>query len=123
MALQERFNLENLHMLYHGEIEKAFLREVKRVTADCEDRPLEKKPRVVNLQFIFTPVPDMDGAQVNLDKVSTAIDISSTIPKHKTRVYEMKAKANGELAFHPDSPDDPDADMLYDEKKTGKKSA
>lgn len=112
--LQEKFSLENLKLLYHGEIEKAFANEVKYVVLDCEDRPLEKKARTVTIQFVFAPEPDTNGNQVVCDNVNVACDIKSSIPTRKTRVFVMKPKQDGSLAFHPDDPNDPDADMLYD---------
>lgn len=38
----------------------------------------------------------------------------SSIPKRKTQVYTMKTKHDNSVFFHPESPEDADANMLYD---------
>jgi hypothetical protein len=119
MARHEKFNLENLTMLDRGKIPLVFDQEAARVVKDCEERPLLDKPRRVVIVFEFIPVVDkkaLGGGQViDCSSVEVECEVQSSIPKHKTQVYKMVPKQDGSLFFHPDDPEDPEADHLYDE--------
>ncbi len=114
MARQELFALKNLTLLDNGIIDEAFKREIQHVVKDCEDRPLDKKARTVCIKFELVPVPDTSSNQVLCEHVVVACDISSSVPKRRTKVYQMKPKQDGSLVFHPDLPDDADGETLYD---------
>lgn len=112
---QVRLTLENLNLLNFGQISKIFDQQLKAMVKDCEDRPLEKGPRKVAIVFLLTPDPDIGGIQPICDKVDVACDVQSTVPKTKTRVFSMKPKQDGSLAFNPDIPEDAEADGIFDE--------
>lgn len=111
---QMKLSLENLDKLDFGTIGKVFDHHLKHVVKDCEDRPLEKGTRKVSIEFILTPDPDIHGKEPVCDSIDVACDVKSSVPKVKTRVYSMKPKADGSLAFNPDVPEDADAEGLYD---------
>lgn len=116
MARQEQFKLENLKMLDFGVIGAAFDAEMMRVIKDCSDRPLDDKPRTVSITFNVTPKPDLSRANgvVDCEKVSVECDITSKVPPRRTKIYEMTPRQDGTAVFHPDLPDEPDGDTLYD---------
>lgn len=113
---QEAFNLENLRLLDFGKIGEAFNHELEFVVKDCMDRPLDDGARTVVIQFTLKPVPDSHGTTVECDTVDVACDVIGKIPKRKTKVYSMKPRHDGKLAFHPDLPEEPDGSTLYDEE-------
>lgn len=120
---QEAFTLDNLRLLDFGKIQEAFNQELQFTVKDCMDRPLDDAARTVSIQFTLKPVPDLSGVTADCDKVAVACDITSKIPKRKTRVYEMKPKHDGTLTFHPDLPDEPDGSTLYDDRDDKRKQA
>lgn len=111
---QIRLSLENLGQLNFGQIGKIFEHQLKALVKDCEDRPLEKLPRQIAVTFFLTPDPDIHGQQPVCDTIDVACDVTSKVPKTKTRVFSMKPKADGALMFNPDVPEDAEAEGLYD---------
>ena len=115
------FTLTTLKELDFGKIPAVFDAAISRCVADCEDRPLDDKNRVVTLKVIMAPKIDAGGSGVSIDGVMLGVEITDSIPKRRTQVYEMKPTkigANHGLMFHPEAPEDPDANLLYD-KETG----
>lgn len=123
MARHEKFNLQNLALLDGAKIPMVFDKEMARIIEDCNDRPLLDKARRVVIVFEAVPVSNIEknkgsvpaGGTVDCDNVKLKCEIQSSIPKHKTQVYTMTPKNDGSLFFHPDDPEDPDANLLYDE--------
>lgn len=114
MSRQVLFGLEALTLLDFGKINALFKSEVARVVADCLDRPTEDKARVVQLKFLFAPSPDSPG-QSDCHNVLVEVEVTSGLPKMRTRIFAMSPNKRGELRFHPDRDDDPDGNTLYDE--------
>jgi hypothetical protein len=115
MAKGTAFTLENLKLLDFGRITAAFQQETKRVVADCMDRPGDEHARTVVLKFNF--VPRADDGSLDCDTVAVDCEIFSAVPKRRTKVYEMRPKQSGDLAFNPDLPLEPDGETLYDKQE------
>lgn len=98
----ERFNLGSLSALDGGRVREAFEQALKRCEADCKDRPALKDPRRVSLTATITPVVGDDG---NLESCDVQFQIVDSIPKRKSKVYNMKSTASG-LLFNELSPED-----------------
>ena len=119
MAKGTAFKLENLRLLDFGKIGAAFNAETERVVKDCTDRPADEASRTVSIKFSFTPALDKTGTCVDCDKVKVECEIQSTVPKRRTRIYEMTPHQDGQLSFNPDLPEEPEDQTLYhaDEKR------
>lgn len=107
-------SLENLKQLDLGKISVAFDAELQRAVKDCMDRPGDKKARKVAIIFLLAPTDESTGTGDANDVLHVGCEITSVVPKRRTRVYAMRPRVNGSLTFHLDSPDDPRANMLYD---------
>ena len=118
MSREVQLTLENLKDLDFGKIGVAFNAELAHVTKDCLDRPGDTKARKVAITFILAPTADTIGNGSPADVVQVGCEISSSVPKRRTRIYQMSPRVNGMLTFHPESPGDPKADMLYDQIDT-----
>lgn len=117
MARLEKLNLQNMVLLDFGKIPAAFDLEMVRVVQDCMDRPLDDKARKVAIVFTVKPKSEAVSTgtgQVDCDRVTVEAEIQSTVPKRRTQIYEMTPKNDGSLSFHPDLPEEPDGDTLYD---------
>jgi hypothetical protein len=104
--------LASLKELDSGKAYEAFGVHLMRAAKDCLDRPGDSKPRKVTLEIGVVPVLDEGGT---CDKVKFQIHASSSLPKHRTRVYEAALRANGMLAFNVDFPDEADQSSLLPE--------
>lgn len=114
-----KLTLENLKQLDHGIIPAAFNKEIERIVEDCKDRPTDDRPREVVLKIKMAPKVDAEAGDVNGDEILVDAEISSVVPKRRTKVYTMKPQGKSAI-FHPDLPDDPDESMLYDEDVRGR---
>jgi hypothetical protein len=111
MAKGMEFSLENLKLLDFGKIGVAFSAEVQRVVKDCLDRPGDENARAVSIKFNFKPAAE-PGSN-DCEQVNVECEITSSVPKRRTKVYQMQPHHNGKLSFNPDLPDEPDQDTLY----------
>jgi len=96
-------NLQSLASIDEGRVDKAFARHLKRAIQDCEDRPGDKKPRKITVTALVSPIMLQDGAVSN---VSVECEISSTVPKHVSRLVECTVKHGGRALFNDLSEDD-----------------
>lgn len=108
MALKE-FGLSALPDFADGTLDIAFQQHVKRAIADAEDRPGDKKPRKVSIEFEIKPVVLQDGACAN---VEIDAKIKSAIPPHISRPVECKIKHGGRAVFNDMSPGNVDQRTL-----------
>lgn len=104
--------LENLKQLDYGVVSEHFGMHLKRVVADLEARPADETARKVQIQFLIKPECHSGGG---LDSASIEVEVSSSVPRHRTKAYRMSVHQNGELSFHPDLPEDPQGSTLLDE--------
>lgn len=102
MSIVMQFALDNLKELDGGKAVEALNQHIRRAALDCLDRPADGKPRTVTLTISLSPVLDPQG---NCEEVQAQIHASSTVPKHRTKVYSLGLRRNGVLVFNPDSPD------------------
>ena len=79
----------------------AFEQALKRLEADCKDRPGVKRARQLQLVVDMQPVAD-DG---ELDSVNVTFRIKESIPKRESKAYNMQAVPGG-LLFNDASPED-----------------
>lgn len=100
MAL-EQFSLATLAEMDGGRIRAAFEQALKRLEADCKDRPGVKRSRQLQLIVDMEPVAD-DG---ELDSVNVTFRIKESIPKRESKPYNMQAVPGG-LLFNDASPED-----------------
>lgn len=100
MAL-EQFSLATLAEMDGGRIRTAFEQALKRLEADCKDRPGVKRARQLQLVVDMQPVAD-DG---ELDSVNVTFRIKESIPKRESKAYNMQAVPGG-LLFNDASPED-----------------
>jgi len=101
MALQ-KFDLESLALLDGGRARVVFDQLMRRVHADCEDRPGLKGARKVAMTVELVPVAADDSS---LDSVDVTISFTATIPKRRTKSYNMRAERGG-LLFNELSPEE-----------------
>lgn len=111
---QEQFTLENLRLLDFGKIGAAFNAELERVVKDCMDRPRDDNARKVSITFNLTPEADPTAIEADCEAVTVECEITSAVPKRRTKIYRMSPRQDGTLAFHPDIPEEPDGSTLYD---------
>lgn len=101
MAIQ-KFELEALTTIDGGRINAAFQHALARCEADCRDRPGTAKARKIALVVTMTPLCD-DSA--DLESVNVHFQITDSIPKRESKVYNMKAHPGG-LLFNELAPED-----------------
>jgi hypothetical protein len=116
MAKQVKLTLGNLKDLDLGRIEAQFQADLQHVVQDCKDRPLDGRARTVAVMFKIVPdVSASDGTNAECDAVKIGAEISSSVPRRRTKVYTMSCKHDGSLAFYPDLPDEPEGSTLLDD--------
>jgi len=100
MAL-EAFTLATIAEMDGGRIRAAFEMALRRLEADCKDRPGVESARKLALVPHMTPV--CDGG--DLDSVNITFKITDTVPKRESKSYNMQAVPGG-LLFNDASPED-----------------
>lgn len=111
---KKKLTLQSLQDLDHGMLDKIFQNHLATASNDCYQRPEDKTVRKVTITLSFKPVQSL-GA---LDRVETTVDFATSLPKMKSRTYNMQPEINRGssqgLMFHPDLPDDPDGSTIMD---------
>lgn len=98
----EKFQLTSLAVLDQGRVREAFEQAMRRLEADCKDRPNDPANRKVSLHMTMVPVANESG---ELESCNVQFQIVDQIPKRKTKVYNMKSTRGG-LVFNELSPED-----------------
>lgn len=95
-----------MEQLDDGRVGIAFQEQLRRVIADCENRPADNKERVVRLEFKCYPVPD-SKMQV-CDEVKGKFNVTSSVPKMRSREYSfgVRKSAKGPMLIFNDMSDD-----------------
>ena len=109
MGELKEFNLAALAEMDGQRIAIAVDAALKRCVMDCEDRPGEDKARKVVLNLELTPDMDVNG---NCDNVTVRAFVNDTVPKRRTKKYNMSLRHGGRLAYQPDSLDNPEQDAF-----------
>jgi len=87
----------------------AFEQALKRVIQDCDDRPGEKKERTVTLTLAVKPRLDADGMCEDCD---VQVAVTDSVPKRKSKVYNMALRKGGLLVYNDDSLDNVDQETM-----------
>lgn len=95
-------NIKTIADLDNGLIAAAFDHHIQIVADDCADRPVETRARKLVMQLEFVPTPRQDG---NLDMMQVVCQVTSRIPPHSTRAFEMEYRKGG-ATFNRDAPED-----------------
>lgn len=112
--IQQRLTLSTMKGLDFGALEEAFNRELSRLVKDCDERPLDDKPRTLTLAVKMIPKADTSGRNVVCDNIDVELEIVGKVPVTRSKIFTMKPKHDGALMFHPDLPDMPEGHGLYD---------
>lgn len=107
----QQLSLAGLSLLDLGKTEAALAQHLRRVARDCYDRPGDRKARKVSLEIAVTPVLDADGG---CELVKVQVQVTSAVPKMRTREYEMRLRPNGSISFNEDLPTDFDQSTLFE---------
>lgn len=98
----EKFTAAALATVDNGRVGAAFEAALRRVQADCKDRPATKKPRKIAIVVTVSPLVG-DGGE--LESCDLAFEVQDSLPKRVTRVINMRAD-RGALLWNELSPDD-----------------
>ena len=113
MGVLEKFTLGSLSTMDGERIAIAFEQALKRVVQDCDDRPGEKKERTVTLTLAVKPVLDADGM---CDDCNVQVAVTDSVPKRKSKVYNMTVRKGGHLVYNNESLDNVEqSTMDFDE--------
>ena len=91
-------DLEGLALIDNGIINQMFRFHALKIGRDCADRPGEAGARTLTITISAIPVSSQKGT---LDHVKTEIAVSSKLPTHRTKVYQMRADDANGLLFNP----------------------
>jgi hypothetical protein len=89
----------------------AFDTAVRTAVMDCDDRPGDKSPRIVTLEFKITPVV---GEQGLCDGAEGEFQIKTKVPARKSKTYSFSTNRKGHLIFSSTSPDNVDQTTFDD---------
>lgn len=95
--------LSDLAKIDGGLLDAQFKMELHKVIDDLRDRAALKKPREILIKVSLEPEGDAHGS---LLEIKTDIEISSKVPKVKTREYSMGAIKNDALVYNDLAPED-----------------
>ncbi len=106
-----QLSLESIKDLDDGRVSVAFMHELKRAVADCQDRPGDKNSRTVTLEVKLEPVIDEGG---QCEEVKGEFQIKSKVPQRKSKTFSFGVRRGGILVHNVDSPDDIDQKTLLE---------
>lgn len=109
MGVLEKFTLGSLSTMDGERIAIAFEQALKRVVQDCDDRPGEKKERTVTLTLAVKPVLDADGM---CEDCNVQVAVTDSVPKRKSKIYNMTVRKGGCLVYNDDSLDNVDQETM-----------
>lgn len=104
----EVLRLDSLALMY-PQIEQLFQKHLSVVRLDLQNRPGDVTARKISLNFLCTPVKDVDTG--DLDEVVLEVSAASTVPVFKTKKFHLKPIRDG-LAFNSEIPDELDQPAL-----------
>jgi hypothetical protein len=102
--MKTEFSLANLTELDLGKVDVAFKTHLHRAVKDCMDRPNDQSPRKVTLSAILKPDRDQSGP-INGEMVLLQCQVASTVPAHRSKVYQCLPRKGGQLVFESTSPE------------------
>lgn len=102
-------DLEGLSLIDQGLVNVMFKHHLLRIARDCADRPGEVGPRQLTLTITAVPVMSQQG---ELDHVKSDIAMTSKLPNHRTKVYQMRFDKESGLLFNQSFPSEVDQRTL-----------
>lgn len=105
--------LEGISKIDGGRFAEAFQRHLLRVGQDCYDRPGDSKERKVSLSVSVKPKLDQDGM---CESVDLQLETTSTVPKHRSKKFDMGLKPNGNVLYQEDNLENHGQEMIDFEK-------
>jgi hypothetical protein len=78
---------------------------------DCIDRPGDKRPRKVTMEFVIVPVVEENGS---CEGVTGEFKVKTTIPHRQTKPYSFGLNRQGKLFFSEESPSNVDQTTFAD---------
>ena len=100
----KKLTLGNMPLIEYGLVEKCFDAELVRMVKDCEERPLDKHPRILTLTVRLTPDPQVSGSGPFCNEVRAEFEVTGKVPIQRTRFYAMNPKADGSRRSAPRTP-------------------
>lgn len=97
MAIKRIEEIASLTDIDEGRLAAAFTRHMKRAIADCEDRPADKKARVVTIQLAVVPTYVDEGY---LQDIGVEASIRSKVPDHVTLPVNCRVKRGSGAVFN-----------------------
>jgi hypothetical protein len=85
-----QITIETLAFADDGRIKAAVDLHLKKLLADCVDRPGSDACRTLTLELFVTPTLDPDTMQC--DDVNIEFQIGSKVPKHRSRPINCKVR-------------------------------
>lgn len=101
MSLRQ-LKLDTLKDLDFGRPAVAFEQSVADAVRDCKDRPGDKRPRKVCLEFVLVPVIEQDG---DCTGVEGEFKIKVSLPHRQTKPYSFGLTRQGHLLFSDNAPE------------------
>lgn len=87
MITEEVFTLETLCSMNGGKYGRLINNQLKRLAADCFDRPADDRPREVTVTIRAVPNCGDDG---NADTVSAKVVVKAKVPQYQTQPFELR---------------------------------
>jgi len=108
---KKRLSLQTLCEVGAGLPAAAFNRELRLVIEDCQERMHDMSPRKVTMTLEIRPKENGPGL------VDVTITTNNSVPKQRTRSYEMGLTDKVGMEFRPDVPDDVNQSSFEDLKE------
>jgi len=112
---RRQLSIETLAELDNGIVALALLKHLQIATRDCIDRPGDKSPRKVTMEFSVIPEVDQSGEATEAD---VNVEIKSKVPVNRSKTYKMGLSSNG-LIFNVDIPTELHQPSLYKKESEG----
>ena len=101
MELTE-LSLKTVKDLDWGKVVLAFDRHLRLAADDCLDRPGDDKGRRITLTCEIKPLVDQTG---DAGEIAVEFRVKSSVPEHRSKVFNCKPRRGGHLLFNPECPD------------------
>jgi hypothetical protein len=106
-----KFDVKNWHELDNGRLAIAVEKAIRRIVADCRDRPGLDNARKMTLTLTFKPFADDlgDVVSINLD-----FDVKTAVPSTGREGLSLGVQKDGQLTFSTHSPDNVAQTTVFD---------
>jgi hypothetical protein len=106
-----KFDVKNWHELDNGRLARAVEQAIRKIVADCIDRPGLDSARKLGLTLTFKPFADDlgDVVAVNLD-----FEVKTSVPSTGREGLSLGVQKNGDLIFNTSAPDNVAQSTIFD---------